>query len=171
MWNNELDLYGLDRIGTTPPSEPKHSKSHQISNGFIPLSGMNWSIWREAMPGLFFLPNFEFGDIKFRRHDDIWGGYIFQKMMEKRNERISFGDPIVYHDTIVIPEEDAKEEEGMIAFENSFYSAVDNIMDKVKPSTYMSMYYDFYKEIQSTWVGTEYEPLIKAIGLWISIWE
>lgn len=171
LWNNELDLYGTDRIGKNPPKEPKHMLSHQVADGFIPLSGMNWAMWREAIPGFLFLPNFEFEDNKFRRHDDIWGGYIFQKLMEKRNERIVFGDPVVYHDTTVVPEEDAEEEKGMIAFENTFYGAVDQAMDKVKPGSYLGMFYDFYLEIKDKWKGTEFEPLIDAIKFWTEVWE
>lgn len=137
LWKNELDLYGTDRVKNPmgkiddPKNEPL-----RIAQTYVPLSGMNWACWREAIPGLLFLPVFELdfvdgGDLldriwKFQRHDDIWGGYIFQKIMFSLGHRIVYGNPIVYHDTIVVPEEDAKAEEPMIKWEDDFYKEVDS---------------------------------------------
>jgi hypothetical protein len=130
---------------------------------------MNWAMWREGMPGFLFLPNFEYEDNKFRRHDDIWGGYIFQKLMEKRNERIAYGNPIVFHDTVIDKEADMEEEKAMIAFENTFYGAVDALMDKVEPSSYEEMMWDFAKYAELEWKDTEWKPLIKPLQMWADL--
>lgn len=123
LWSNELDLYGTDRI-KHPELNPKELKFsfQEVAQTYIPLSGMNWATWRENIPDLLFLPN----HADYRRHDDIWGGYIFQKKMLARNERLVYGLPIVYHDTVVVPEEDAEEEIGMIRDEDAFFASVDS---------------------------------------------
>jgi hypothetical protein len=129
LWTNELDLYGTDRLHaeTEPPKMPsKFYSTYFEETPFFPLSGMNVAFAREAIPYMLFLPNFSYGDEDFSRHDDIWGGYILQKAALANNKALSFGMPYVLHDTIVIPEEDAKEEEAMIEYEDIFYEFVDN---------------------------------------------
>lgn len=125
LWENELDLYGTDRVGKTEiPEKPACPDLHNVS-GFVPLSGMNISFRREAIPYMLFLPNFKQNDYRFSRHDDIWGGYIFEKILHAKNKALSYGQPYVFHDTVVIPEEDAAEEVAMIKFEDEFYKEID----------------------------------------------
>ena len=191
LWNNELDLYGKDRVDFKGelPKDPLPRSAHETADGFIPLSGMNWAMWADAMPSFLFLPNFEYGEIgidadannpqlnvvaktyKFRRHDDIWGGYIFQKIMASMEERIKFGLPVVKHDTVVVPEEDAAEEEGMIAFENSFLGTVDAIFNQIHDGDYEDLMWDFSRIITEEWKNSEWAPLIDPINLWVEMFE
>jgi hypothetical protein len=174
LWNNKLDLGGADRVANqNEPSEPMNDP-HAIADGFLPYSGMNWAMWREGIPGLLFLPNFEYAYDnvvhKFRRHDDIWGGYIFQKLMELRNERICYGDPVVYHDTIIDAQKDADEEKGASEFENTFYIAVDQAITKIETiGGYDDMFYQFSKIIERDWNETEFHSLIAPIKFWASL--
>jgi len=143
MWENVLDLNGKDR----KKEEPKRINvaGSNIAPAPLPFSGMNFSMLREAIPGFLFLPNFRYQEADFRRIDDVWGGYIFQMLMRKRREAVLYGQPIVFHDTIVIAEEDAAEEKAMYEFEDRFLSAIDNAMNfntMVAPQ-FMS-YYDLY---------------------------
>lgn len=129
LWENELDLYGTDRVGMTdipkiPPQTDKHS-----SGAMFPLSGMNIAFRNDAVPYMLFLPNFQFLDYKFSRHDDIWGGYIFQKVARALGFELSYGNPIVFHDTVVIPEEDAAEEVAMIKYDREFYRMIDDALN------------------------------------------
>lgn len=127
LWTNELDLYGKDRIGNKDiPKNYTPEHDYNDAAGFFPLSGMNVSFVREALPYMLFLPNFFSPDgEKFMRHDDIWGGYIFQKIAQMKNKSLSYGLPVVYHDTIVHPEEDAAEEEPMYKYEDEFFNYID----------------------------------------------
>jgi len=140
MWENVLDLNGKDRF----KGEPKRiTVGKYNAPAPIPFSGMNFAINREALFGFLFLPNFEYMDNndfnnaglptlhEFRRIDDIWGGYIFQKLLHKLHLGVTYGQPVVYHDTVVVPEEDAKEEEAMYKFEDEFMEQVDNIMNNI----------------------------------------
>ncbi len=180
LWNKELDLYGRDRLDN--PSQQTSSLGirqylHEVADGYVPFSGMNWAMWSEAIPAMFFLPNFEYkhGEklFKFRRHDDIWGGYIFQRLMALRGDRMVYGLPIVSHDTIVDAEKDAAEEEGMIAFEKPFYDAVDYIFSS-KPMEW-GMYFDVFQKfveyIEDEWKGTEFDPLIEAMKFWSDLFD
>ena len=122
LWHNELDLYGTDRVEHPErQTDSPECKENRVAQTYLPLSGMNWATWRENIPELLFLPNHG----NFRRHDDIWGGYIFQKQMLAKGERIRYGFPLVKHDTVVIPQEDADEEVAMIEHEDEFFASID----------------------------------------------
>jgi len=128
LWEESLDLYGKDRV-----LNPDKSESFKVSGVFpspatLPLSGMNVSFRASAVPYMLFLPNFNFRDKKFTRHDDIWGGYLFQKIMREKGGSISFGSPSVIHDTKVNASEDAAAEEPMLDYEDRFLSLVDRAL-------------------------------------------
>ena len=187
LWSKELDLYGQDRLDN-PKGDTSFlalgGASSEIADGFVALSGMNWACWADVIPALLFLPNFEVveRDIgngamvhRFRRHDDIWGGYIFQKMMCMKNERIVFGNPIVTHDTVVDAEKDAKEEEAMIAWENIFYNAVDQLVqdasEDMEGEDYEGMMGSLAVHALEAWRGTEWQPLAEALEFWSALFE
>lgn len=176
LWEGELDLYGTDRV-ENPGKDTKTlvlPEDRQVADGPLPLSGMNWAAWADCIPGLLFLPNFDYQhrpDVlyRFRRHDDIWGGYIFQCLMASRGERIVYGKPIVFHDTVVKPEEDAKEEEAMIAFEHDFYRQVDAIVAEVEDGMYEDMLSRFADIAMVQWHKTEFQPLAEALRFWADL--
>jgi hypothetical protein len=138
MWENVLDLNGKDRS----PNEPKRINAGKWNAPApIPFSGMNFALTRDVLFGFLFLPNFEYVERpavidgssmnfrwQFRRIDDIWGGYIFQKLLHKLHLGVTYGQPIVYHDTVVIKEEDVAEEEAMYRFEDEFIYQVDQVL-------------------------------------------
>lgn len=132
LWENELDLYGTDRVGVQyiPKQPPTINRISPAA--MFPLSGMNVSFRNDAAPYMLFLPNFKYTDQerdwKFSRHDDIWGGFIFQLVAKAKGFALSYGDPLVYHDTVVVPEEDAREEEAMINFENMYYRFIEDAL-------------------------------------------
>lgn len=128
MWEGEIDLYGRDRVNVPKEHIPIKLTGviPEVNDGmFFPLSGMNVSFVREALPYMLFLPNFDIKGKELKRHDDIWGGYIFQKIAQRKFRGLSYGGPFVFHDTIIIPEEDAENEAPMIENEKYFYSFID----------------------------------------------
>lgn len=129
LWEHELDLYGTDRVGRSHLPTSPVTTERQTPGGIFPLSGMNVSFRNDAIPFMLFLPNFMHNEEKFTRHDDIWGGYIFQKIARAKGFALSYGAPFVYHDTVVIPEEDAKDEEAMIKYEEDFYFDIDDAIE------------------------------------------
>jgi len=142
----------------------------EISQSMIPLCGMNFACWAHAIPGFLFIPDFDEGEEKFRRYDDIWGGYIFQKLMQKADEKITYGFPVVYHDTIVDPVEDAEKETSGIAFEEQFYQMVDKMVKDVQYSSYQKMFAQFADNAKLL-KGTVFKNLIPSIRLWKAMFE
>ena len=131
LWENELDLYGTDRVGRSDIPRVAPWVDHVSNGALFPLSGMNVSFRNDAAPYMLFLPNFLFGEQRFSRHDDIWGGYIFQQVARMKRFALSYGQPVVYHDTVVVAEEDAADEVPMIKYEREFYSQVDKAMQGI----------------------------------------
>lgn len=170
LWENELDVNGIDRVHAgVPPKTPMIDKQ-EIAHAMIPLCGMNFACWAHAIPGFLFIPDFDSGEEKFRRYDDIWGGYIFQKLMQKADEKITYGFPIVYHDTVVVAEEDAQKETSGIAFEESFYQMVDKMCKDIQYSSYARMFEQFNKNA-SLLKGTAFSSLIPSFNLWQKMFE
>lgn len=174
LWENELDIYGKDRVEQgTPPSKPLQV-GHEIAHGFIPFSGMNWASWSRAIPAFCFLPNFDFVDgekrEEFRRHDDIWGGYIFQVIMGAIGDRIVYGAPLVFHDTIVDAQADMDQEGPMMEFENRFYASVDLVASKMGVGeTYEDQFKEFVKVALIDWAGGEFQALAEALSFWADL--
>lgn len=134
LWDNEWDLYGNDRVASEEIGKPfiranAPDMEIQTPAGIFPWSGMNVSFKREVIPYMLFLPNFtnDSGEF-FTRHDDIWGGYIFQKILRAKGYALSYGAPYVYHDTVVVPEEDAAAEIPMIKHEDEFFDTIDRVL-------------------------------------------
>jgi hypothetical protein len=161
LWRDCLDLNGQDRI----ENEPKETliTDNKVSLGIIPFSGMNWSIKAKYMPLLMFIPNFG----EFRRHDDIFGGYIFQKFLKKAKKCLTYGLPIVRHDSIVIAEEDAKEEIAMNEYDKMFYEIVDIAMEKVSKEKPLEMLYNFRPDFS----GTLFGELESSFNFWRKLWQ
>jgi hypothetical protein len=174
LWSKELDLYGSDRVNDPhrDTSDPIIRDEHEVADGFLPLSGMNWACWADVIPALLFLPNIEIQRCevvdKIRRHDDIWGGYIFQKIMCLRNERIVYGMPIVTHDTVVDAQSDADEEVGMIGWEHAFYTQVDQLFggNDIEWGMYEDIMETIADKASKAWAGTEWQPFAEALEYW-----
>lgn len=160
LWTNVLDINGADRKSDEPTKPPKGNK---ISTSFIPFSGMNVAVLREALPALFFLPNIG----AFRRHDDIFGGYIFQALVKRKGDCISYGEPFVYHETVVVPEEDARDEEEMNKHQDEFCDIVDSVVSTISVDSYLNMYKEFADKINFT---GKFEGFNKPIKIWASLW-
>ena len=158
LWTNVLDLNGADR-SEYEPTEPKVTGTHSAVN-MLPLSGMNLAIRAKTIPVLFFLPNFQ----DFRRHDDIMGGYIYQKFLKKAYDGITYGEPFVYHDTVVDAKADMEEERALVTYDDEFYEIVDKIFEKIpKGGDYLTMLHNFDEEM---FRGTRFEDLIEPIKIW-----
>ena len=169
LWTNELDINGRDRVlHGVPPKMPLQTE-HKIAHGVVPLSGMNLAFKRDVAPAMMFAPHFDHEEWKFRRHDDIWGGYVLQKIMQKLDTKVSYGGPFVFHDTIVDPARDAEDEEAMIAHEERFYDAVDRIFSRIKGSNYQELFRAFTEDAMRTFEDEhrEFVPLLPAYQFWV----
>lgn len=168
LWENVLDINGKDRKENEPTSIRLMGQT--VPTGYFPFSGMNFALSRAAVLGFLFLPNFTEGEDSFRRIDDIWGGYIFEKLMQIKHQAASLGYPIVFHDTIVVPEEDAKEEAAMYKNEDSFiYSvnrAIDNMINDV-PETSIEELWERFVISFERYTTDKFRPLLRSMNWWV----
>lgn len=169
LWKNVLDINGKDR----KENEPKDVRliGSTIPNGYFPFSGMNFALAREAIPFFLFLPNFKNNEDDFRRIDDVWGGYIFQKFLRMNHQSTMLGFPIVFHDTVVVAEEDAAEEAAMYKYEDQFLMSVDVSFEEAEvvwgKSSPMECFEAFLKEFKKC--DGAFGGLYPAFELWIKL--
>jgi Reversibly glycosylated polypeptide len=186
LWENCLDINGKDRSPTEPRVTDYPKYHYDIASAPIPFSGMNFAMKREALPGFMFLPNFDFNQVlsdpkarqwRFRRIDDIWGGYIFQKLVQKRRQSVTYGNPIVDHISEVIAEEDAAEEEAMYKWEEKFIEDIDVVIQNLegKYNSYQELFKYFFQKFSKGESGVichkAFNNVIPAMEWWVKVWE
>src|SRR4051794_27458300 len=73
LWDNVLDLNGVDKLQRDVPEGPGPSgELSQIALGNIPVCGMNTVFLADLTPAYFFLPDIWIEGWQLSRHDDIW---------------------------------------------------------------------------------------------------
>jgi hypothetical protein len=169
LWKNVLDINGKDRKDGEPTDIRLIGST--VPNGYFPFSGMNFALARDAIWGFLFLPNFKDGDDHFRRIDDVWGGYIFQKLLRKLHQSTMVGFPIVYHDTVVDPKADAAEEEAMYKYEDQFIETIDDVMNHVytTSSSMKEAMLDFIHALGIYGNQPEFAELAPAFAWWAKV--
>lgn len=169
LWDKSLDLYGSDLLkykGKTPQLPQVQVKA--ASQGALPLSGMNVGMKRDVVPAFIYLPNFKNGDEFFTRHDDIWGGYIVQKIIHLKKDRLTYGHPIVEHETVVDAADDAAKEVPMIKYETAFYELVDRMIDQMEHDSSYSYKELFRNFVHEVWTldDSVFKELIEPLEFW-----
>lgn len=169
LWENVLDINGKDRMADEPKHPGTQDNASYMVNGFTPFSGMNFAIKREAVFGFLFLPNFDYGESEFRRIDDVWGGYIFQKLIRLKRQAMTYGAPVVFHDTVVNAAEDQAEEAAMYKHEDHFIYTVDDCFatgreDAYASESYGDLFRDFTRQLYIK--GTEPTNLLLPAMTW-----
>ena len=99
LWRSVVDFNGLDKFGVSGLPHEVSSTEPTLILSHFPLCSMNSAVRREATIGLY---NVAMGhDIcpgyKLFRLEDIWGGYIFQKVAMSLGDWMVVGDPVVEH--------------------------------------------------------------------------
>jgi hypothetical protein len=177
LWKNVVDINAIDKVIIRPPKQFKLKRDHTAALGYIPLCGMNNSFLREVIPAYFFLPNFKIGNWDVSRHDDIWGGYIFQKLIEKRGDLITYGKPVVFHERESHQPRVLYYEHFMHILEPYFYELVDMAVDPIKKNDYQTMFADFAEnfakslEMKKKSLPKPYYEGFKHQSKYISLWK
>jgi len=152
VWDNVLDLNGIDKVqrdvaGKDVPLEPGlRGEENHIALGNIPVCGMNTAFSAELTPAYFFLPDLWIDGWQLSRHDDIWGGYIAKKLMDKRGDLFRFGRPVVEHTRQSNLQRVMVFEHYMHLMASDFYELVDTAADGVRASDYTTMFANFTEE-------------------------
>jgi len=157
VWDHILDLNGIDKLQKEPPYGPGlRGERNYIALGNIPVCGMNTAFRAELTPAYFFLPDIWIDGWQLSRHDDIWGGYIVKKLMDKRGDLFAYGRPIVEHTKQTKLERVVVMEHYMHLMALDFYAIVDAATDRVAAASYSDMFGAFVDE---------YERLVRASSL------
>lgn len=148
VWDNVLDLNGVDKLPKEPPYDPGlHADVNLVADGIIPLCGMNTAFRAELTPAYFFLPDVWVDGWQLSRHDDIWGGYVTQRLMQRRGDLVSFGRPIVEHTRQTTLERVVMLEHWMHLMAMDFFACVDAAVLRVAPGSYATMFADLTEEL------------------------
>lgn len=100
--------------------------SRLIPHGqYVPTSGMNLFLKREALP-LFYFPLQGKGQ-PYRRYDDIWAGVIAKHIMDYLGWQISVGEPFVRHERASDPHVNLVKEAPGKEFHDTFWRTIDRI--------------------------------------------
>lgn len=172
LWNGVLDLNGKDRMEDDTKQVLFNDAINRVAVAPLPFSGMNFALSREAISGFLFIPAFDFLDEEFRRMDDIWGGYIFQKLARKLHQGVTYGYPIIEHVSEINAEEDARDEAAMIKYESQFYREVDIAMRfHTEPEdTYISLFEKFFNQF-APHASPQFFNMLEGIAWWLRAWK
>jgi len=101
---------------------------------------MNTAFRAELTPAYFFLPDVWINGWQLSRHDDIWGGYIVKKLMDKRGDLLSYGRPVVEHTRQSNMNRVIMLEHYMHLMAREFYAIVDAAAERVTSGSYTDMF-------------------------------
>jgi hypothetical protein len=108
--------------------------------------GMNTAFAAELTPAYFFLPDLWVNGWQLSRHDDIWGGYLVKKLMDRRGDLFAFGHPVVEHTKQTRLERVVVLEQWMHLMSMGFYDIVDAASAEVTVGGYTEMFAEFVDE-------------------------
>lgn len=143
LWENVVDINGIDKVLEKAPSKFALKRTHTAALGYIPLCGMNNIFLSEIIPAYFFLPNFKIGNWEVSRHDDIWGGYILQRLTHKKGDLITYGKPVVFHERESSQPHVLYYEHFMHILEPYFYELIDAATENIQKNDYQTMFAEF----------------------------
>ncbi len=144
VWNNVLDINGVDKLRAQPPSCPGATGyGTRVALGNVPLCGMNNAFAAEIVPAYFFLPDVFFDGWQLSRHDDIWGGFVLKRLLDLRGDLLSFGAPTVEHTRQSPLEQVVTMEHWMHLMSMPFYEIVETAIASITPGSYKAMFGEF----------------------------
>lgn len=176
VWDNVLDLNGIDKLQSEPPYDPGlRGDQNQVALGNVPVCGMNTSFSADLTPAYFFLPDLWVnGTWQLSRHDDIWGGYILKKLLDVRGDLFRFGRPVVEHTRQSRLERVVMLEHWMHLMSCRFYDVVDEAVGRVRSGSYQEMFASFTDEYRTaasrSAVPTHYRAVFEDLGEWMARW-
>lgn len=175
VWDRTLDLNGVDKLHLGEPGDPGPTgEVTQIALGNLPLCGMNTAFAAELTPAYYFLPDLWVDRWQLSRHDDIWGGYVLQRLMAVRGDLVGFGRPVVEHTKQTRLERVVVLEQWMHLMSMPFYDIVDAAADGLQPGEYADMFAAFvdrYRvEVDHSKAPAHYRGVYRELGVWMQRW-
>ncbi len=176
LWENVLDINGIDKVMNRPPTQIKQTHRQVIAQSMFPISGMNTSLKHEVIPAYLLFPNITFHHWTISRHDDIWGGYILQRLIDQKGDHIIFGLPIVYHAKETNQQTVLHHEHHIHLLNHHFHSLVDQAIQHVVPDTYLRMMVEFSHHFanavnQTSHLPPHYQSVFRQLASHLDWWS
>jgi hypothetical protein len=149
LWDGVVDMNGIDKLAAAPPDAPAVPRDGVvIASGAMPLCGMNLAFRREVTPAFFFLPDVRIPGTAgtewiMSRHDDIWGGYVLERLMAINGDLVSFGEPVIGHTRQSPLDRVVTVEHWMHLLSPVFLRLVDTACADLAPASYADLYAEF----------------------------
>ena len=109
------------------------------------------------------------------RHDDIWGGYVAKRLMDRRGDLFAFGHPVVEHTKQTRLERVVVLEQWMHLMSMGFYDIVEAAVAEVAADDYTTMFATFVEEFDRQVAGsslpTHYLAVYRELGDWMARWS
>lgn len=175
VWDAILDMNGIDKLYGGEPGDPGVAPgAPRVALGNIPVCGMNTAFAAELTPAYFFLPDTWVNGWQLSRHDDIWGGYILKKLMDRVGDLFSFGAPVVEHTKQTPLERVVVLEQWMHLMSVPFYDLVDTASAEVQASDYQTMFSNFVDEFNRALAVSKapshYREVFAELAGWMGRW-
>jgi hypothetical protein len=175
VWDGVLDLNGIDKFYGGEPGDPGVPDGpNRVAQGPVPLCGMNTAFAAELTPAYYFLPDIWVNGWQLSRHDDIWGGYIVERLMERRGDLLAYGNPVVGHTKQTRLERVVVLEQWMHLMSVPFYDVVDVAAAEVAPGPYAEMFGHFTEEyhraVEASAAPSHYRAVYAELGGWMDRW-
>lgn len=175
VWDGVLDLNGIDKLYGGEPADPGcPSGANPVALGNIPLCGMNTAFAAELAPAYYFLPDVWVNGWQLSRHDDIWGGYVVKRLMDKRGDLLTFGAPVVEHTKQTPLERVVVLEHWMHLMGAQFYEVVESALQAVVAASYTEMFATFVEEyeraVAASTAPSHYREVYAELGVWMRRW-
>ena len=175
IWDGILDLNGVDKLAAGEPGDPQLVPGpNRIALGNIPVCGMNTAFAAELTPAYFFLPDLWVDGWQLSRHDDIWGGYVVKRLMDRRGDLFAFGNPVVEHTKQTRLERVVVLEQWMHMMSMGFYDLVETAVEAVPAGEYGAMFAQFVEEydraLAASTAPPHYRRVYAELGDWMGRW-
>jgi hypothetical protein len=176
IWDGILDMNGIDKLQGGEPGDPRLAHDiNRVALGNIPVCGMNTAFAAEVTPAYYFLPDIWIDGWQLSRHDDIWGGYVVKKLMDRRGDLFSYGHPVVEHTKQTRLERVVVLEQWMHLMSMGFYDLVDAATAEVEPSDYTTMFAAFVeaydRHLARSRLPVHYVRVYSELGDWMGRWS
>lgn len=142
VWDGVLDLNAADRLATEAPTVTGASGT-VASQLMFPICGMNVAFAAELTPAYFFLPDVSVAGWPLSRHDDIWGGYILKRLMDRNGDYAAFGEPVVEHTRLSDQTRALRHEHYLHLMARNFYECVEEAVCYLHRAPYRDLFGEF----------------------------
>jgi len=103
LWQDAFDVNAIDKFSGAEwrfPEAKLRRKSVILARGnLVSVCSMNMQMRREVIPGIFQFPMYVevIDHFVIDRYGDIWGGFLFKLLADRKGDPIAAGGPMIAH--------------------------------------------------------------------------